>query len=160
MYEVALLGRNSQILSDVLSALLHRNIAVNAMVDYPEHLMMNDVDLTVSHLDTGDKEALKNSLEGYREVILAFSDDQTDIEANDFALRYYAEMVTAAREAGVKRLIVVGSPNATAYFMGDLRRQDGLDWVFISTEGDFADRTAREITNPHFHCEEYTEEYA
>ncbi len=160
MYEVALLGRNSQILSDVLSALLHRNIAVNAMVDYPEHLMMNDVDLTVSHLDTGDKEALKKSLEGYREVILAFSDDQTDIEANDFALRYYAEMVTAAREAGVKRLIVVGSPNATAYFMGDLRRQDGLDWVFISTEGDFADRTAREIKNPHFHCEEYTEEYA
>ncbi|MCM1032947.1 MAG: NAD(P)H-binding protein [Odoribacter sp.] len=155
MKEVALIGMDCQIFSDVLSAFLHRNIAVNAIVPNPEHVMIDDVDLTVSPLREGNVDSLVASLEGYHDAVMVFSDDQTDVEANNFALRNYSDMVSAARRAGVSRLIVVGSPEATAYFMGDLRRQNELDWVFISTEGDYADRTVNEVVLPHFHREEY-----
>ena len=37
MKEIALTGTNSKVFADVLSVLLARDIAVNAMVDYPEH---------------------------------------------------------------------------------------------------------------------------
>lgn len=155
MKEVALTGTTCQVFADVLSALLRRDISVNALVTDPEKVMLDDTKLTVSLLDTGNKDALRESFEGYHDVIMTFSDDQTDVAANDFALHCYNEMVAAARQAGVSRLIVVGSEEATAYFIGDLRRQDDIDWVFISTEGDFADRAAEEVLHPHFHKEEY-----
>ncbi len=154
MKEIALTGSNCHIFAEVLSALLHRGVAVHAYVTYPERLMLDDVDLTVSRLDVDDHERLVKDFEGYHDVILTYNDDQTDVESNDFTLHHYKDMVNAAREAGVSRLIVVGSPEAAAFFLGDLRREKDLDWVFISTEGDYADRAAREIVAPQYHREE------
>ncbi|MDO4320840.1 MAG: NAD(P)H-binding protein [Bacteroidales bacterium] len=155
MKEVALTGSNCHIFADVLSALLHRGVAVHAFVTYPERLMLDDVDLTVSRLDVDNKVELTHGFEGYHDVIMTFNDDQTDSESNDFTLHHYNEMINAAREAGVSRVIVVGSPESAAFFMGDLRRRDDIDWVFISTEGDYADRTAAEVVAPQYHREEY-----
>lgn len=155
MKEIALMGMNCRVFADTLSALLHRDINVNAMVPFPERVMLDDVKLTVTRLYVDNPEALKDELEGYHDVVMAFDDDQTDVEANDFALRYYKQMVNAARLAGVARLIVVGSPEASAYFMGGLRRIDGIDWVFISTENDYPGRVADEVEHPHYHREEY-----
>lgn len=155
MKEVALTGTNCHIFADVLSALLHRGVSVHAFVTEPEHLMLDDCDLVISRLDTGNRETLTNDFEGYHDVILTFNDDQTDVSSNDFTLHCYNELVNAARDAGVRRLIVVGSPEAAAFFMGDLKRRDDMDWVFISTEGDFADRAVREVVAPQFHKEEY-----
>lgn len=157
MKEVALLGMESRVFADVLSELLHRNIAVNAFVTNPEHLMIENVDLTVSLLDVEKPSVLTESLEGYHDAIMVFSDDQTDVKANDFALKYYLPMLKAAREAGVNRVIVVGSPESSAYFTADLRRQDDLDWVFISTEGAFATRAVDEAVAPRHHHEVYAE---
>lgn len=157
MKEVALIGMDCRVFSDVLSSLLHRNISVNAIVPTPERVMLDNVDLTVSLLKPDDMDAMVKSLEGYTDAIMVFSDDQTDVEANNFALHNYNPMVHAAHVAGVKRLIVVGSPQAAFYFMGDLRRQNDIDWVFISTEGDFADRVAEELVSPKYHHEEYVE---
>lgn len=155
MKEVALTGSNCHIFADVLSALLHRGINVNAFVTYPERLMLEDINLTVSRLDVADSDELRRGFEGYHDVIMTFNDDQTDVDSNDFTLHYYNELVNAARDAGVRRLIVVGSPESAAFFMGDLRRRNDMDWVFISTEGDYADRAAREVVAPQYHKEEY-----
>lgn len=155
MKEVALTGTNCHIFADVLSALLHRGIALHAYVTYPERVMLDDTNLVVSRLDTDDRDALVNDFEGYHDVVLTFNDDLTDVESNDFTLHHYNEMVNAAIEAGVERVIVVGSPESAAFFMGDLRRRDKLDWVYISTEGDYADRVASEVTAPQYHKEEY-----
>lgn len=155
MKEVALAGTNCHIFADVLSALLHRGISVHAFVTYPERVMLDDVNLTVSRLDADNRITTTHDFEGFHDVILTFNDDQTDVESNDFTLHHYNELVNAAREAGVSRVIVVGSPESSAFFMGDLRRRDDLDWVFISTEGDYADRTASEVVAPRCHKEEY-----
>ena len=153
MKEIALAGINGHIFSDILSALLHRQAAVNAIVTNPEHLMIENTALTVSHLNTATKETLAEGFEGYNTVILAFGDKQTDKDANDFALKRYAELVNAVREAGVTRLIVVGGYNAEAFFLGDLRRHNDIDCVYISTEGDYATRAAEEDLNPTRHRE-------
>lgn len=158
MKEIALTGMNGHVFADVLTQLLHRQQAVNAFVTNPEHLMLENSALTVSLLDAANKEVLKDSFEGYHDVVMTFEDDQTDREANDFILRNYVEMVNAAREAGVARLVVVGSPESEAFFMGDLRRHTDIDWVFISTEGDFARRAADEVLSPRFHREKYVAE--
>lgn len=157
MKEVALTGTNCHIFAEVLSALLHRGLSVRAFVNNPEHLMLDDTNLVISRLDADDKEQLTHDFEGYHDVIMTFNDDQTDVESNDFTLHHYNQMVNAARDAGVSRIIVVGSPESSAFFMGDLRRRvdENLDWVYISTEDDFADRTVSEVVEPHFHKEEY-----
>lgn len=157
MKEIAITGLNGHVLADVLTALLHRGITVNAYVSNPERLMLDATNVTVSQLDANTKDALKESFEGYHDVVLTFDDDQTNHDTNDFVLQHYAEMVNAAREAGVSRIIVVGSPEAEAFFVGDLRRRDDIDWVFISTEGDYATRVADEVVEPHFHHEVYAE---
>lgn len=154
MKEVALAGLSSRIYAEVLSALLHRNMAVNAMVNNPERMMLDDVNLTTTHLDVANADRLAEMFEGYHDVIMVFNDDLTDAESNDFTLHHFAEMVNAARRAGVARVVVVGSPDSSAFFMGDLKRQDDIDWIFVSTEGNYAETVADEVMQPRYHREE------
>lgn len=158
MKEIALTGMNGHVMADVLGELLRRQLVINAFVSAPEHVMLDNDAVTVSHLDATNREALREGFEGYHDVVMTFEDNLQDHDANDFVLKHYVEMVTAARQAGVARLIVVGSPDSEAFFMGDLRRQNDIDWVFISTEGDYAVRTADEVVNPSHHREAYPQQ--
>lgn len=157
MKEIALLGTNGHVLGDVLGAMLARGLSVNAMVDFPDKVMIEDSRLTVSHLPLGNHDRVKEALEGYHDVVLTYNDNLEDSYTNDLTLKYFIDTVHAAREAGVERVIVVGSSMSTAYFVTDLRRLDDIDWVFISTENDYPDRVANEVISPRFHREEYTE---
>lgn len=157
MKEIALISTVNRPAGDVLGKLLERGVAVNAMVDFPERVMLNDSRLTLTPLDVANHQAVIDALQGYHDAVLVYNDDLQDAYTNDMTLKYFVETVHAAREAGVARVIVVGSPDSEAFFVSDLRRLDDIDWVFISTEGDFAGRVADEITEPHFHKEVYTE---
>lgn len=157
MKEIALLGTTSHVFGDVLGTLLARGLSVNAMVDFPEKVMVEDTRLTITHLPVEDHDRVKEALEGYHDIVLAYNDDLSDAYTNDLTLKYFIDTVHAAREAGVARVIVVGSPMSTAYFVTDLRRLDDIDWVFVSTENDYPDRVADEIIKPTFHREEYKE---
>ncbi|MDE6120765.1 MAG: NAD(P)H-binding protein [Muribaculaceae bacterium] len=158
MKEIALLGTVNRVQANVLGELLGRGVAVNAMVDFPEKVMLDYTTLTVTHLPVNDHERLVEALEGYAEAVLAYNDDLEDAYTNDLALKHFVDTVHAAREAGVKRLIVVGSPDSQAFFVSDLRRLDDIDWVFISTENAYPQRVADELIDPRFHKEIYTED--
>lgn len=157
MKEIAVTGTNNKVFADVLGVLLARDLVVNAMVDYPEHVMLEDSQLTVSRMNFYDKDAMREAFEGYHDAILTYDDNLEDIQHNDVTLKTFADTVTAAREAGVARVIVVGSPDSEAFFVTLLRRLEDIDWVFISTEGDYPDRTADELIEPSFHREVYAE---
>lgn len=157
MKEIALLGTTGHVLGDVMGALLARGLSVNAMVDFPEKVMIEDSRLTVTHLPVTEHDRLREALEGYHDAVLTYNDDLRDEYTNDLTLRYFVDTVHAAREAGVERIIVVGSPDSEAFFVTDLRRLDDIDWVFVSTENDYPDRVADEVVDPHFHREEYQE---
>lgn len=158
MKEIALLGTINRVQADVLGELLARGLSVNAMVDNPEKLMLEDSRLTVTHLPVENHERVVEALEGYSDAVLTYNDDLQDALTNVLTLKYFVDTVHAAREAGVKRIIVVGSPDSSAFFVSDLRRLDDIDWVFISTENAYPQRVADEVISPRFHKEVYTEE--
>lgn len=157
MKEIALVGTNNRVFADVLSVLLARDLAVNAMVDYPEHIMVEDSQLTVTGMNYFDEDAMRQSFEGYHDAILTYDDNLQDASHNEIALKSFANTLTAARKAGVARIIVVAGQNSEAFFVSLLKRIDDIDWVFISTEGDYPDRTADEVIEPNFHREVYQE---
>ncbi len=158
MKEIALIGTNGHVMGDVLGALLARGLGVNAMTDFPEKVMIEDSRLTVMHLPIEDHERVREALSGYHDAVLTYNDNLEDTYTNERTLKYFIDTVHAAREAGVARIVVVGSPASSAYFVTDLRRLDDIDWVFISTENDYPHRVADEVINPHFHREEYKED--
>lgn len=157
MKEIALLGTVNHVQADVLGSLLAAGMSVNAMVDVPEHVMIEDTRLTVTHLPVELHDRVREMLEGYNTAVLVYNDDLQDARTNELTLKYFVDTVHAAREAGVARIIVVGSPDSEAFFVSDLRRLDDIDWVFISTEGNFAGRVAEEVAQPHYHREIYAE---
>lgn len=157
MKEIALTGTNNKVFADVLSVLLARDLAVNAMVDYPEHVMLNDTQLTISRMNFYSREEMREAFEGYHDAILTYDDNLMDVEHNTLALKTFEDTITAAREAGVARVIVVAGQDSEAYFTSLLRRLDDIDWVYVSTEGDFPNRTADEVIEPSFHKEVYAE---
>lgn len=158
MKEIALLGTTNHVFANVLGELLARGLSVNAMVDYPEKVMLDDTSLTVTHLPVQEHQQVVDALQGYHDAVLTYNDNLTDEYTNDLTLKYFVDTVHAAREAGVTRIIVIGSPDSEAFFVSDLRRLDDIDWVFISTEGNYSGRTADEVVKPNHHREVYTEE--
>ncbi|MDE5628909.1 MAG: NAD(P)H-binding protein [Muribaculaceae bacterium] len=157
MKEIALLGTTDHVFAKVLGKLLENGMSVKALVDFPEKVMLNNSALTVEHLPLGQHERVVEALQGYHDVILTYNDDLRDVYTNELTLKYFVDTVHAAREAGVARIIVVGSPDSEAFFVSDLRRLDDIDWVFISTEGDFSTRAAQETAAPHYHKEVYVD---
>lgn len=155
MKEIALLGTPSRIFGDVLGKLLKHDINVNAMVGYPEKIMLADTKLTVTQLDPYNKERTAELLKGYDTAVLVYNDDLTDVETNQVTHDTFAHTAAAAREAGVKRLLVVGSENSEALFVTDLRRLEDIDWVFISNVGPYAKRVRKEIEEPRCHKQIY-----
>lgn len=157
MKEIALIGTTGHVHADVMGALLAAGMAVNTMVDYPEKVMLEDTRLVIKHFPYYDTESAEKALTGYETVVLTYSDDLQDAYTNDLTLKTFAGTAAAARKAGAKRLIVVGSPDSEAFFVSDLRRLDDIDWVFISTEGDYAHRVADEVATPTRHKQIYAE---
>lgn len=157
MKEIALAGTSCRVFADVMGELLGRGMSIDALVDFPEKVMVADTRLNVNLFPVDNHNRLVESFTGYDTVVLTYNDVLTDTHTNDLTLRYFSDTMHAAREAGVKRVIVVGSPNSEAFFAGDLRRLDDIDWVFISTEGPFACRVADEIERPSLHKAVYGE---
>lgn len=145
MNEIALIGPISDVQADILGALLEYDLHVNVMVAEPQKVMLNDKRLRTTAINIAKHNDVRSALRGYNALILAYNDNLTDIEANDTTRRYYASTLRAAREAGIKRIIVVGSPMSEAFFVSTLRRLRDIDGTFISTRGDFAHRTANAI---------------
>ncbi len=158
MKEILLTGTNGHVFADVLGALLAQGLTVNALVDYPENVMVEDSRLTVGHLPVEEHDKVKELFGGYDNAVLTYSDNLQDTYTNDLTLKYFVDTVFAAREAGVKRIVVVGSPESEAFFVSELRRLDDIDWVFISTENNYPGRTAEELVEPRFHSSVYTED--
>lgn len=156
MKEIGLIGTIDHVFGDVLSAFLQEGMTVNAMVDYPEKLMLDNSRLTVTHFPVGEHDKAVEAMQGYDTVVLTYNDDLRDVYTNDRTLKYFADTMHAAREAGVKRVIVVGSPDSEAFFVNDMQRLSDIDWVFISTEGDFAGRAAKEVLAPITHNAVYS----
>ncbi|MBO5054360.1 MAG: NAD(P)H-binding protein [Muribaculaceae bacterium] len=137
MKEIVLIGFGGNVFDATLTELLESGLSIVAFVPNPDRFMVNNPKLVIHRLDLNDKTTMIQSFTGYDKAIIALETNLTNHDLNEIVLKHYNTITTAVIEAGVKRLIVVGGPYSEAFYTGDLKRHEGYDWKFISTEGNY-----------------------
>lgn len=138
MKEIAILGTTGPVFGQTLTAFLENNYSVEALVTNPEKLMLDTTNVNIDRLDLSSELATEQQLAGYSVAVLAIENDLQNHDLNDLILRSFSPTVNAAIKAGVKRLVIIGGKDSEAFYLQELNRHDGLNYRFITTEGDYA----------------------
>lgn len=162
--KIALIGASGFVGSAILNELLDRGYHVLALVRNPDKIAIKNPNLVTRRVDVGDVPALAADLQGYDTVISAYNPGWTNPNIAQDTLTNYPKIVEAAKEADVKRLLIVGGagtlfvspglrvmdsgvipaeilPGVKAlgeFYLNDLAREKAIDWVFFSPAGTIA----------------------
>lgn len=154
---IALIGATGQIGQHILSEALSRGHRVTAIVRHPEKLGTH-ANLTAVAGSVYDTAALATQLKGTDAVISAFNPGWGDAELPARQIQGTDSVIAATKQAGVKRLLVVGgagslqvpgggmdvvdtpdfptewkeAAKAVRETLKHLRTEKGLDWTFLS----------------------------
>lgn len=161
MKKTALIGASGFVGSVILKELLSRGYHVEALVRNPENVKVENTRLTVKKVDVADTKALASDLKGYDTVISAYNPGWTNPDIYNLTLQNYPRIVEAAKEAGVKRLLIVGGAGTLfcapglrvvdsgvipaeimdgvkslgKFYLDTLNNEKSIDWVFFSPAG-------------------------
>lgn len=161
MKKTALIGASGFVGSAILNELLARGYEVEALVRNPDNVKVKNERLTVKKVDVADTEALAADLKGYDTVISAYNPGWTNPDIYNLTLQNYPSILRAAKEAGVKRLLIVGGAGTLfcapglrvvdsgvipaeimggvkslgEFYLGALANEKDIDWVFFSPAG-------------------------
>lgn len=161
MKKTALIGASGFIGSAILNELLSRGYQVEALVRRPENVKVENPLLTVKKVDVADTEALAADLKGYDTVISAYNPGWSNPDIYNLTLQNYPRILQAAKEAGVKRLLIVGGAGTLfcapglrvvdsgaipaeimggvkslgEFYLNTLNDEKGIDWAFFSPAG-------------------------
>lgn len=161
MKKTALIGASGFVGSAILNELLARGYEVEALVRNPDNVKVENERLTVKKVDVADTEALATDLKGYDTVISAYNPGWTNPDIYNLTLQNYPRILRAAKEAGVKRLLIVGGAGTLfcapglrvvdsgvipaeimggvkslgEFYLGTLANEKDIDWVFFSPAG-------------------------
>lgn len=165
MKKTALIGASGFVGSAILNELLTRGYKVEALVRNPEKITVENPNLTVKKVDVADEKELAEDLKGYDTVISAYNPGWTNSNIYSETLQNYPRIVEAAKEAGVKRLLIVGGAGTLfsapglrvvdsgvipaeimdgvkslgKFYLETLTKENNIDWVFFSPAGAFVD---------------------
>lgn len=161
MKKTALIGASGFVGSAILKELLSRGYEVKALVRNPEHVKINNPNLTVKKVDVADTEALAKDLKGYDAVISAYNPGWSNPDIYNLTLQNYPRILEAAKEADVKRLLIVGGAGTLfcapgvrvvdsgvipaeimggvkslgEFYLDTLNNEKAIDWIFFSPAG-------------------------
>lgn len=161
MKKTALIGASGFVGSAILKELLSRGYEVEALVRNPENVKVNNPHLTVKKVDVADTKALADDLKGYDTIISAYNPGWTNPDIYNLTLQNYPRILEAAKEAGVKRLLIVGGAGTLfctpglrvvdsgaipaeimggvkslgKFYLETLNNEKDIDWVFFSPAG-------------------------
>jgi putative NADH-flavin reductase len=154
--KIALIGASGFVGTNVLTEALQRGHTVTAIARNAEKITTENKNLTKVAADVLDTDKLAAVLAGNDIVISAYNAGWTNPDLYNAFLQGSHAIQTATKQAGVKRLLVVGgagslfidgqqlvdSPQfpaewktgATAArdYLTDLRKEEELDWTFLS----------------------------
>lgn len=161
MKKTALIGASGFAGSAILNELLTRGYQVEALVRNPDNVKVENPLLTVKKVDVADTEALAANLKGYDTVISAYNPGWSNPDIYSLTLQNYPRILQAAKEAGVKRLLIVGGAGTLfcapglrvvdsgaipaeimggvkslgEFYLNTLNNEKAIDWVFFSPAG-------------------------
>ncbi|GGA84389.1 hypothetical protein GCM10011491_09860 [Brucella endophytica] len=156
MAKIALIGATGFVGAEILKEAVARGHSVTALVRNPEKVAdLNNV--TAVKADIFDTDALVKMLAGYDLIISAYNPGWSDPEIRKTHIEGSRAINAAAKQAGVKRLIVVGGAGSLEIAPGqqlvdtpefpaewkegalgardalnELRAETELDWTFVS----------------------------
>lgn len=161
MKKTALIGASGFVGDVILKELLSRGYEVEALVRNPENVKVQSPRLTVRKVDVADTKALAADLKGYETVISAYNPGWANPDIYSLTLQNYPRIVEAAKEAGVRRLLIVGGAGTLfcapglrvvdsgaipaeimggvrslgEFYLDTLSKEKAIDWVFFSPAG-------------------------
>lgn len=161
MKKTALIGASGFVGGAILKELLSRGYEVEALVRNPENVKVQNPRLTVRKVDVADTKALAADLKGYDTVISAYNPGWANPDIYSLTLQNYPRIVEAAKEAGVRRLLIVGGAGTLfcapglrvvdsgaipaeimggvrslgEFYLDTLSKEKAIDWVFFSPAG-------------------------
>lgn len=161
MKKTALIGASGFVGSAILNELLSRGYEVEALVRNPENVKVKAPGLTVKAVDVADTKALAADLKGYDTVISAYNPGWANPDIYNLTLQNYPRILEAAKQAGVKRLLIVGGAGTLfcapglrvvdsgvipaeimggvkslgEFYLNTLNNEKEIDWVFFSPAG-------------------------
>lgn len=161
MKKTALIGASGFVGDAILKELLSRGYEVEALVRNPENVKAQNPRLTVRKVDVADTKALAADLKGYDTVISAYNPGWANPDIYSLTLQNYPRIVEAAKEAGVRRLLIVGGAGTLfcapglrvvdsgaipaeimggvrslgEFYLDTLSKEKAIDWVFFSPAG-------------------------
>lgn len=171
MKNVVIIGASGFVGTAIVEEALTRGYQVKGIVRNPEKVTISNPNLKLIKADIMDAESLTELLKGEESVISAYNPGWTNPEIYDDTLKGYTSILKAAKNAGVKRLLIVGgagslyvAPNVrvmdTSTFPQEilpgvkglakvltdfLLPEKDIDWVFFSPAGNIfpGERTAK-----------------
>lgn len=166
--KVALIGASGFVGSAILNELLNRGYQVEALVRQPEKITVSNAALTVTKVDVADQQSLEAIIKGYDNVISAYNPGWANPNLYEDTLANYPKILSAAKNAGVKRLLIVGGAGTLfvkpgvrlidtgtlpaewvpgvksmgEFYLNTLMAENDIDWVFFSPAGNLGDMGA------------------
>lgn len=165
---VALIGATGFVGSAILNELISRGFNVEALVRDPEKIKVESPLLMVKRVDVADEKALEESLKSYENVISAYNPGWANPNIYEETLANYPKILNAAKNAGVKRLLIVGGAGTLfvkpgvrlvdtgtlpaewlpgvkslgEFYLNTLMPEKEIDWVFFSPAGNLGNMGA------------------
>ena len=158
MKNVVLIGASGFVGTAILNELLNRGHKVTAIVRDAKKMTVSDPTLTIVEADVTDTDALKEAGKGKDAVISAYTPGWKNPHIYEDTLKNYPLIVESAKQAGVKRLLIVGGAGTLFYapgkmvmdaddvpaqllpgikslgefYLNTLRKEKDIDWIFLS----------------------------
>ncbi|MBO6118382.1 MAG: NAD(P)-dependent oxidoreductase [Bacteroidales bacterium] len=159
---VLLIGATGFVGSAILQELVSRGHNVTALVRNPEKLQSN-ANITAVKGDVANAESLTGLMKGKDAVISAYNPGWTNPNIATLIEENYPKILLAAKQSGVKRLLIVGgagtlfcAPNLRVvdsgvipqeimggvrplgdFYLNTLMNEKAIDWTFFSPAGAF-----------------------
>lgn len=158
MKNVVLIGASGFVGTAILNELLNRNHKVTAIVRDAKKMNASNPNLTIVEADVTDTDALKEASKGKDAVISAYNPGWKNPHIYEDTLKNYPLIVESVKQAGVKRLLIVGGAGTLFYapgkmvmdaddvpaqllpgikslgefYLNTLRKEKDIDWIFLS----------------------------
>lgn len=170
MKKIVLIGASGFVGSAILNEALNRGLEVVALVRNPEKIAVANPNLTKVKADVSSAVEIAKLAKGADAVISAYNPGWNNPDMYNETLRVYPEILKGVKEAGVKRLLIVGGagtlfvapgkrvvdsgviPEAIMggvkslgeFYLNTLTKEKDIDWVFFSPAGNIfpGERTA------------------